>query len=71
MSNVLKAADSGIEKVIKTTLFLKNMSDFSKVNQIYEKVLFSAFSYSLALMKSPAFSSQACTIYRRSVEIAA
>ncbi len=32
---VLKAADTDLNKVIKTTIFLANMSDFVKVNEIY------------------------------------
>ena len=38
MSNlkaVLKAANMDFNSVIKTTIFLKNMDDFSKVNEIY------------------------------------
>jgi len=32
---VLKAAGSGFDKVIKTTIYLKSMADFPKVNDIY------------------------------------
>lgn len=32
---VLEAAGSGIDKVIKTTCFLKNMSDFADFNEVY------------------------------------
>lgn len=34
---LLKASGSGIEKVIKTTCFLKNLSDFAAFNAEYEK----------------------------------
>lgn len=34
---VLKAADTDLEFVVKTTIFLKNMNDFTVVNDIYEK----------------------------------
>lgn len=34
---VLEAADSSLEKVIKTTCFLKNISDFAVFNSVYEK----------------------------------
>ncbi|WP_281950542.1 RidA family protein [Nitrosophilus kaiyonis] len=37
LKNVLEAAGSGLEKVIKTTIFLADMNDFSKVNSIYEE----------------------------------
>ena len=32
---VLEAAGSGLDKILKTTVFLKNMGDFQIVNQIY------------------------------------
>ncbi len=32
---VLEAAGSGFENVVKTSIFLSDMSDFGKVNQIY------------------------------------
>lgn len=32
---ILEAAGSGLEKVVKTTVFLKDMADFAKVNAIY------------------------------------
>jgi 2-iminobutanoate/2-iminopropanoate deaminase len=35
LRNVLEAAGSKIENVVKTTVFLKDMSDFQKMNSIY------------------------------------
>ena len=35
LKNVLEAAGSGLEKVVKTTVFLKEMADFPKMNAIY------------------------------------
>ncbi len=35
LSEVLKEAGSGLDKVIKTTIFLANMEDFVEVNKIY------------------------------------
>lgn len=35
LSALLNDAGSSIEKVIKTTVFIKNMDDFSKVNEVY------------------------------------
>ena len=32
---ILKAAGSSIEKVVRTTVFLQNMSDFAAMNQAY------------------------------------
>ncbi len=34
---VLQAAGSGLEKVVKTTCYIKNMSDFAVFNEIYSK----------------------------------
>lgn len=34
---ILKEANSGFDKVIKTTCFLKNISDFSEFNEVYKK----------------------------------
>ena len=34
---VLEEAGSSFDKVIKTTCFLKNMSDFAKFNEVYSK----------------------------------
>lgn len=35
LKNVLEAAGSSINKVLKTTLFIKDMNNFSKINEIY------------------------------------
>jgi len=32
---ILKASGSGLDNVIKTTVFLKNMDDFSSMNEVY------------------------------------
>jgi 2-iminobutanoate/2-iminopropanoate deaminase len=32
---ILKAAGSSLEKVVKTTLFIKNMDDFPLINEVY------------------------------------
>ena len=34
---VLDAAGSGFERVVKTTVFLKTMSDFAAMNEVYAK----------------------------------
>jgi len=36
LKNLLEASGTGIEKVIKTTVFIQNMEDFPILNQIYE-----------------------------------
>lgn len=35
LAGVLAAAGSSLEKVVKTTVFLKNMADFAAMNEIY------------------------------------
>lgn len=35
VSVILKAAGSGLEKVIRSTVFLKNMDDFAAMNAVY------------------------------------
>jgi len=36
---VFEAAGSGLQKVVKTTIFLTNLDDFQKINQIYGEYL--------------------------------
>lgn len=35
LAELLQAAGSGTEQVVKTTVFIKDMNDFGKVNEIY------------------------------------
>ena len=35
ISELLKAAGSDITKTVKTTVFIKNMDDFGRINEIY------------------------------------
>lgn len=35
LKNLLDAAGSGLSKVIKTTVFIKDMKDFARINEIY------------------------------------
>lgn len=35
LQNVLEAAGSSLEKVVKTTLFIKDMNDFPLINEVY------------------------------------
>jgi 2-iminobutanoate/2-iminopropanoate deaminase len=36
LSAVLAAAGSGLDRVVKTTVFLKDMNDFTGMNRVYE-----------------------------------
>ena len=38
LKNVLEAADSGLGYVVKTTVFLKDINDFARMNAIYGEV---------------------------------
>ena len=35
LSGILKAAGSGLDKVVRATVFLKNMGDFAAMNEVY------------------------------------
>jgi 2-iminobutanoate/2-iminopropanoate deaminase len=37
LSEILEAAGSGLGKVVRTTVFLKNMNDFAAMNEAYGK----------------------------------
>jgi 2-iminobutanoate/2-iminopropanoate deaminase len=37
LAAVLKAAGSGLDRVVKTTVFLSNLDDFSGFNRVYEE----------------------------------
>jgi 2-iminobutanoate/2-iminopropanoate deaminase len=37
LSGILNAAGSSLEKVVRATVFLKNMSDFAAMNEVYGK----------------------------------
>ncbi len=38
LAEILKAANSGMENVVKTTIYLKDIADFPKVNELYGEV---------------------------------
>ncbi len=42
LAGILKAAGSGLEKVVRSTVFLKNMGDFAAMNEVYGKYFTSA-----------------------------
>jgi 2-iminobutanoate/2-iminopropanoate deaminase len=42
LSGILTAAGSGLEKVVKSTVFLKNMNDFAAMNEVYGQYFSSA-----------------------------
>ena len=38
LANVLAAAGSGLDKVVKTTVFIKDMNDFAALNGVYAEL---------------------------------
>src|SRR5262244_2487987 len=42
VSGILKAAGTSMEKVVRSTVFLKNMNDFTAMNQVYGSFFSSA-----------------------------
>ena len=36
LSNLLEAAGSGMQEVVKTTVFIKEMDDFGAINEVYQ-----------------------------------
>lgn len=43
MAALLQAAGTSIEAVIKTTVFIKEMNDFGKINEVYAKYFTGTF----------------------------
>ncbi|MCC8104622.1 MAG: RidA family protein [Clostridiales bacterium] len=43
MTALLEASGTGMEQVIKTTVFIKEMNDFGKINEIYAKYFTGTF----------------------------
>lgn len=37
LKNLIEEAGSSMDKVVKTTVFIKNMDDFAEINEIYAK----------------------------------
>lgn len=37
LSEILKAAGTSLDKVVKTTVFIKNMNDFAAINEVYKR----------------------------------
>lgn len=43
LKNLIEAAGSSMDKVVKTTVFIKNMNDFGAINDIYKDYFTSDF----------------------------
>ena len=43
LKNLIEASGSSMEKVVKTTVFIKGMNDFGKINDIYKDFFTSDF----------------------------
>ena len=42
LKNLIEAAGSSMDKVIKTTVFIKEMNDFAAINEVYAKYFVSS-----------------------------
>ena len=42
LAAILKASGTGLENVVRSTVFLKNMNDFAAMNEVYGKYFISA-----------------------------
>ena len=51
MGEILKAAGSGYEKVVKTTCFLADIADFAAFNEVYAKYFVSKPARSCVAVK--------------------
>lgn len=43
LRNLVEASGSSMDKVVKTTVFIKDMNDFGKINEIYKEFFTSDF----------------------------
>ena len=43
LSNLLQAAGSSMDKVVKTTVFIKEMNDFGAINEVYQTFFTDAY----------------------------
>lgn len=43
LKNLVEASGASIDRVIKTTVFIKNMEDFGKINEIYASIFTEPF----------------------------
>lgn len=43
LKNLIEASGSSMDKVVKTTVFIKDMNDFGKINDIYKDFFTSDF----------------------------
>lgn len=40
MGAILKAGNSSFEQVVKTTVLMKSMDDYAKINQVYSQCMY-------------------------------
>ena len=65
LSNLLEAAGTNMDNVVKTTVFIKEMNDFSAINDVY-KTFFTADSHPEAVWKLHVFRRMLCLKSKRS-----
>ena len=43
LKNLVEASGSSMDKVVKTTVFIKNMEDFAQINEVYKEFFTDSF----------------------------
>ena len=51
LKNLIEASGSSMDKVVKTTVFIKDMNDFGKINEVYAKYFVSKPARSCVAVK--------------------
>ena len=60
MAAILKAANSGMDRVVKTTILLADIKDFPKVNEVYATCQLPPASHIPSHTRSETVSGQQC-----------
>lgn len=58
MSKVLEASGSSLDKVVKTTVFLKDMNEFAQMNEVYSTVSITSCPFLFLISKTNKFFSK-------------
>jgi 2-iminobutanoate/2-iminopropanoate deaminase len=58
MSKVLEASGSSLDKVVKTTVFLKDMNEFAQMNEVYSTVSITSCPFLFFISKTNKFFSK-------------
>ncbi len=53
LENILIGGDSGLDHIVKTEVYLKDMNDFEKMNEVYSKYLLNPARVTVEVSKLP------------------